>query len=265
MTIHQIRNATLVIQGGDQHILVDPMLASPGTLPRFLYGKDSQGRGTGIPRKNPLVPVPGAFESLKPRISAALITHCRKGHVDHLDSRGTAFLRAGNLPVYCSPRDAGFLAKRGLDCRMVGPKTMEDQAWFGGRIRTVPALHARGFMRFLMEHGVGYFISMPGEPSLYLMGDSVLTPRIRDFIREIQPDIIVAATGVARFDVGSPVLMDEQEILDLVRISRGTVVANHMDAIDHCRLSRSGLRRLLEDQGLEQRVRIPEDGEALAF
>jgi hypothetical protein len=30
------------------------------------------------------------------------------------------------------------------------------------------------------EHGVGYLIEMPGEPSLYLSGDTMLTDAVRD-------------------------------------------------------------------------------------
>ena len=35
MKIHQIRNASLVIESGSHRILLDPMLGNPGTLPPY--------------------------------------------------------------------------------------------------------------------------------------------------------------------------------------------------------------------------------------
>ena len=35
MRIHQIRNATVVVEAAGQRILVDPMLGAPGTLPPY--------------------------------------------------------------------------------------------------------------------------------------------------------------------------------------------------------------------------------------
>ncbi|KKK66625.1 hypothetical protein LCGC14_2962210, partial [marine sediment metagenome] len=58
-----------------------------------------------------------------------------------------------------------------------------------------------------MEHGVGYFIKLENEATLYLMGDTILTNEIREFIKKNQPDYIVAPTGKAQFDIGAPLLL----------------------------------------------------------
>jgi L-ascorbate metabolism protein UlaG (beta-lactamase superfamily) len=114
-----------------------------------------------------------------------------------------------------------------------------------------------------MEHGVGYFITMPEQPSLYLMGDTVMTDVIKAFIKNNQPDYIVAPTGKAQFDLGAPLLLDETEIIELASISTGTIIANHMEALDHCRLNRQNLRQLLTKHGLLARFIIPDDGETI--
>lgn len=44
-----------------------------------------------------------------------------------------------------------------------------------------------------------------------------------------------------------------------------SVVALHMEAINHCILTRSELRDLLDRENLSQRFHIPADGEPMEF
>jgi hypothetical protein len=44
-----------------------------------------------------------------------------------------------------------------------------------------------------------------------------------------------------------------------------SVVASHVEAINHCILTRSGLRDLLNRENLSQRFHIPADGERMEF
>ena len=41
------------------------------------------------------------------------------------------------------------------------------------------------------------------------------------------------------------------------------VIAVHMEAVNHCLLTRDDLREKLQKEGLAERVRIPADGETL--
>ncbi len=90
MHITQIRNATVLLEfragGHDVALLVDPMLAEAGALPSLRYLG-------GTRRRNPLVPLPAAAGPALERSTHALITHCQKGHFDHLDRAGRRFLR----------------------------------------------------------------------------------------------------------------------------------------------------------------------------
>lgn len=78
INITQIRNATIVIQVEDKVILVDPMLAPKGAIPSLKYA-------TAQRQRNPLVPLPNNTEELLKQFTHCLITHCQKGHFDHLD------------------------------------------------------------------------------------------------------------------------------------------------------------------------------------
>ena len=67
----------------------------------------------------------------------------------------------------------------------------------------------------------------------------------------------------SRLDVGRPILMDLDEILEFVRLAPGAVVATHMEALNHCPTTREDLRVAVEHAGLAHRVRIPRDGEVV--
>ena len=73
----------------------------------------------------------------------------------------------------------------------------------------------------------------------------------------------VVAAGRARLDVGQPLLMNEQDLLEFVELAPGKVVANHMEALNHCPVTREQLRVLLHQRGWTEKVLIPEDGECL--
>ncbi|UUZ55638.1 hypothetical protein LP419_08730 [Massilia sp. H-1] len=51
--------------------------------------------------------------------------------------------------------------------------------------------HGRGLVGRMMEHGVGYLIRMPGEPTLYLSGDTVLSDPVREALLAHQPQVCV--------------------------------------------------------------------------
>lgn len=258
MHITQLRNATLIIHIGHRHILVDPMLAPQDALPplRLLDGKRL---------RNPTVDLPVQAQAALQQVTHCLITHCQRGHFDHLDGHGKKWLRDTRLPVICTPHDAAYLRKRGLNVQALPADHDQPSPFFEGRIRTVRCTHGAGLVGRFMEHGVGYLIEMPGEPSLYLAGDTVLTPQIRDFVATHQPDVSVVPAGGARFDVGQDIIMGLNDVIAFTRLSTGTVVANHLEAISHCPVTRKDLLAAGRAAGLSHRLQVPHDGETLEW
>lgn len=254
MKITQIRNATLIIEIDQGSILVDPMLARKSTLPKLKYYQSKH--------RNPLVELPKAFEELKRNIKYAMITHCQKGHFDHLDRAGVRWLVKNQIQTFCTPHDYSYLNKKGICTQLLEDKC---SPFFNGTIEQVPARHTTGWLTPFMEHGTGYFIKLPNQPTLYLMGDTILTDDIREFLHVNKPDCIVAPTGKAQFDIGAPLLLNEKEILELASLSEGKIIANHMDALDHCRITRLDLIALLKKHDLLQMFHIPNDGETLTI
>jgi len=261
MHITHLRNATVLLEfpseGRPVGLLVDPMLAPRGTLPALRY------LGAGR-RRNPVVDLPQGAEQALERVTHALITHCQRGHFDHLDRAGKRFLRERQTPVLCMPRDAAYLARRGLRVQpLAGPGR---QPWaLGGHVTPIPCVHGRGWVGRFMEHGHGYLLELPGEPSVYLAGDTVLTPTVRDVLARLRPDVAVLPAGGARFDLGAEILMDAGDMAEAAALTPGALVVNHLEALDHCPTTRASVRTLAAQGGWTGRLWVPEDGEARTF
>ena len=55
------------------------------------------------------------------------------------------------------------------------------------------------------------------------------------------------------------------EILEFVRLAHGIVVANHLETLNHCPTTRRTLSAAVTAAGLQEKLRIPADGETLTF
>ena len=257
MFITQLRNATVLLEfqaaGRSIGLLIDPMLAPRGSLPALRYLSVRRQR-------NPIVELPAQADGLLGRVTHALITHCQRGHFDHLDNAGKRFLRERGIPVFCMPHDAAYLAQRGLQVQPLAGEARQPFA-LGGQVTPIACVHGEGWVGRFMEHGHGYLLELPGEPSLYLAGDTVLTPQVRDCLVRLRPDVAVLPAGGARFDVGGEILMDAAEVAQAAQLTRGAVVVNHLEALDHCPTTRASVRALARQGGWAQRLWVPEDGE----
>ncbi len=252
MVIHQIRNATLVIEMDGKFILVDPMLGKKGSGVPYSFVRFKVAR-------NPLVDlVEGAQETIG-KTTHCLITHL---HGDHLDKAGIDFLKDRAIPVFCSKADESKLRKKGLNVAGV-VSYWEPCAFLGGEITGVPAIHGYDFTAKLMGNVSGYFISLPGQKSIYLSSDTVFTKHIKRVFKDFKPDISVLAAGTAQLDIGKPILMDMEDIIKFVRKAPGNVIANHMDVLNHCATSRNLLKKELTKHRLIEKVFIPEDGKSI--
>ncbi|MBK7398451.1 MAG: MBL fold metallo-hydrolase [Myxococcales bacterium] len=249
MKIQVLRNATTLLSVGGHRILVDPMLSEPGALPGFkVFG--------GGRRPNPLVPLPATAAAALAQATAVLVTH---EHPDHFDRPGLDFARRRGLTVWASPVDAPNLRRKGLDARELRDGVL------GMAVEVVPSRHGRGLLGWLMGPVAGVYLAHPDEPSLYVVGDSVLTDAVLDAIDRLQPDVILAPAGAANMGLGGDILFSLDELVALARRAPGEIVFNHLEALDHCPTTRAGLAARLAAEGLLERTRIPADGEELVF
>lgn len=244
-----VRNATAIIRYGGRTLLLDPFLSPAGALPAF--------NNTPNPRPNPLVELPMPAAQAVAGIDATLLTH---PHVDHWDPVARELLpKDGAIFVQPSDRErvtsAGFTAVRAVDSTLT---------WEGITITRTGGQHGRGATGQRMGTVSGYVLARAGLPTLYIAGDTIWCPEVADAIRTHAPDVIVVNAGAAQFLEGGLIIMGLDDVVEVCRTApRATVIAVHLEAVNHCLLTREALRDGLRRADVRSTVRIPRDGEDL--
>ena len=253
MRLTLVRHATLLLETGGKRLIVDPMLDPPGAR--------APVRGTPQERPNPLVSLPFSAEEAVAGVEAVMLTHT---HVDHLDAAGVEALPRA-APFFCQPEDMADLAPLGFaDLRPVpAGGTLE---WQGLRISRTGGRHGR---EEPMVQGMGpvsgFVVEAPGEPTVYVAGDTVWCEEVATAIETHRPAWIVVNAGGARMLQGGTITMEAADVAAVARAApQARIVAVHMEAINHCLERRADLARALEAEGLAGRVDIPADGGSLA-
>jgi L-ascorbate metabolism protein UlaG (beta-lactamase superfamily) len=249
MHIHHLRNATAILSIGPHRLLLDPMLSKPGAMPGFkMFG--------GGRRRNPLVALPEGADAALEAVTGVLVTH---EHPDHFDLAGLRFAKERNLPVWANGVDAANLEKKGLDVHVLSDGAL------GMSLEIVRSRHGQGLLGWLLGPVAGYYLAHPSEPSLYVLGDSVLTESVLEAISRLQPDVLLVPAGSANMGLGGDILFSVDELVALANVAKGQIVFNHLEALDHCPTTRESLKRRLADEGLASRTHVPSDGELLTF
>lgn len=246
----------MIIHNHEHRILVDPCLNPKGSLPPYtLFRK--------MPRFNPIVDLPPNADSVLNQTTCGLITHFRYGHFDHLDKSGCRLLAQRQVPVYCNAIDAPSLKRHHIKAIPLAMKKVSP--FLTGSITSFPTAHGQGLAGMLMGPGAGYFIELPGDKSIYISGDTVMTQTVRNVLNDLRPDVSILNAGTAVLDFGRPILMPLDEQLDFIRTAPGKVIAVHLDAFNHCLTTRAILRDAVLKEGLAGKVIIPTDGELMEF
>jgi L-ascorbate metabolism protein UlaG (beta-lactamase superfamily) len=245
MHLTLVRHATLLVRVAGLRILVDPQLDPQGARDPV--------PSTFNPRRNPLVELPEPAEALVEQLDAVLITHL---HGDHFDATARRLLRR-DVPVLCQPPDQERLRDDGFtDVRPVDPSTSLD----GLTITRTDGRHGTGEIGEKMAPVSGFVLAAPDEPTLYIAGDTILCDEVRAAIDAHAPAAIVANAGAARFTEGDPIVMDNDDIVQLAQETDALVVAVHFDTVSHCTETRADLHERLRSEQLTHRVTVPEDG-----
>jgi L-ascorbate metabolism protein UlaG (beta-lactamase superfamily) len=249
MHLRLIRNATLRLELAGTRLLVDPMLDPAGARPPV--------EETENDRRNPLVELPEPAEVVVAGIDAVLLTHM---HEDHFDD-SAARLLPEDVPIFCQSEDAERLRALGFaDVRPV-----ETTAQLAGveLIRT-PGRHGSGAVAEALAPVSGFVLRESAGRALYIAGDTVLYEAVEAVLDEQRPDVVVVNAGGARFSGGDPIVMDADDVVAVARrAAAARVVAVHLDAINHCVQTRADLHQRLHQEGLTDRVTVPEDGAAV--
>ena len=247
--VRLIRHATCVIRYAGRMLLLDPLLSDPGVLPPFAR--------TPNPRPNPLVPLPVPAARVLDGVEACLVTHT---HSDHWDTAATTLVPK-DLPLLIQPPDAAKF--EGWGFRAVQAVT-DSLTWQGIRVSRTGGQHGRGAVGERLAPVSGFVLGASGQPTLYIAGDTVWCPEVAAAIDTHAPDIIVVNAGAAQFLEGGVITMDIEDVVQVCRAApRARVIAVHLEAINHCLLTRSALRAGFGLAGVKTPLLVPADGEEL--
>jgi len=258
--VQQIRNATARIDYAGKTFLVDPFLAKKGTYPGFPGTFHSELR-------NPTVELPLPVKDIVRGVDAVIVTHT---HLDHWDGGDHAFIPKA-MPLFVQHEaDARLIRGQGYtDVRIMTDSTEFEGVRLtktGGRHGTEEMYGAKPLGDALGE-AMGVVFQAPGVKTVYIVGDTVWNATVDATLAMFNPDVLILNTGDARMKgYTGAIIMGKDDVLHAWQaMPNATIIATHMDAINHMTLSRKELRDHVNEHGIGDRVRIPADGEVLKF
>lgn len=258
IAITQVRNATLIVHYAGVKFLIDPYLAEKGAYPGFPGTYHSELR-------NPLVPLKTPLKTILD-VDAVIVTHTHNGNPqgDHWDE-AAAKLVPKHLPIFAQDEaDAKRIRAQGFnDVRVLTPTS----SFKGVSLSWTPGRHGTEQTRILFEplgNVCGIVFRHPDEKTLYIVGDSRWNGFVRKSLATYKPDVIVLNAGFALAPPYDGIIMGTEDVAMVAEAApEATLVASHLEAVNHCSVSRADLREYSALMGFDKRMHIPEDGETI--
>jgi len=245
MKLQLVRNATMKINYNGVNILTDPMFAKKGTMPPFAF--------KGL---NPTVNLTMNISEITNGTELLLTSHY---HPDHFDKTAKKILDK-SIPLICPSHEGEKYSSFGFESVI----SVDSETTFNGiKITRVNGQHGTGTALKLMGKTSGYILSTQGEPTVYWIGDSILTEEVKENIKKFNPDVIITHSGGAKLPFFPPILMNGIDTVEVAKLApNAKVVAVHMESLDHCGVKRADLKELATKDSLNNIV-IPKDGETI--
>jgi L-ascorbate metabolism protein UlaG (beta-lactamase superfamily) len=256
MRIKQVRNATLRLDFGGVKFLIDPYLAEKDAYPGFEGTVNSHIRNPRLPLRTLMEDILG--------VDAVIVTHT---HPDHWDEAAVKLVPK-DLPLFAQhEKDADLIRSQGFrDVRVLA----EDTAFNGVTLVKTPGQHgsdqALAMAGELLGEVCGVVFIHPHEKVLYLAGDTIWNDHVKENLAAHDPEIVVLNAGDAQVPGLGSIIMNAEDVKKVHDAApRATLIASHMEAVNHSVLTRAELRAFSEKTGMADRLLVPEDDEVYAF
>ncbi|WP_273833508.1 MBL fold metallo-hydrolase [Guptibacillus sedimenti] len=252
MNIHLIRNATLIFKYADKKFLIDPFLSEKGAMPPFPNTANQH-------LSNPTVGLSTSINEIID-VDAVIVTHL---HPDHFDEKAKDHLPKEITIFAQNQEDAEVIKEEGFQ----NVVSLEKESSFANvTLSRTDGKHGEG--KILKQTGKvsGIVFSHPQEKTLYVAGDTLFNEDVQDAIEKHQPEVIVVNAGAAQFLEGGPITMTKENVVETSQEApEATIIAVHMESLNHCLLTRDELKQFIKEKDLLNKVLIPDDGQTLSF
>lgn len=259
MEITQIRNATIIIKYNDKKILIDPWLMPKEYMEGFNTGVNAQER-------QPRVDLPFSIEKIAD-VDAVIITHI---HPDHWDEFAQDALNK-NLKIFVqNEADKNYIKSAGF-------KDIEILSTNGTKYNEItiyktPTQHGRReIIKPLCDSigmpydAMGVVLKSKNEKTLYLAGDTIWCPEVKETLESYNPEIIILNACGASVLNGERLIMNISDVQEVLKEApTSTIIASHMDTVSHLTVTRKDLREFKSKANIKTLL-IPNDGEVLNF
>lgn len=266
LKVQFVRNATMKIEYAGKTFLTDPMFAEQGRYPGFLNNEILA---------NPTQQMPVDVKDLMQDVAFVLVTHTHipedpsmEGPSDHFDAVAVETIDK-KMPLYIQPYDVAGLERKGF----TNLTSIEDEIDIDGiKITRIGGVHSDVEQLLpLVGDSSAYVLQAKDEPTIFWTGDTLLTEDMKASIQQYQPDIVIVHAGGAALPIDmegnmSQLVMNAEDTIELSKlVPNAKIVAIHMEALDHCPVTRDELKAKATAAGIIERFYIPEDGETLEF
>lgn len=251
MKLTHIGGPTLLIETGGWRLLTDPTFDDAGKTYKFGWGTSSVK----------LTPPALTAQDVLP-IDAVLLSH--EHHDDNLDAAGRALLQHVPTVVTTVPGAKSLTQQGHPDARALAAgdtTTLSSPGKPDITITATPCRHGPPLSHPIVGEVVGFALVWPGQSNgvLWISGDTVLYPALREAVRGLRVDLAVIHLGGVQFPVTGPAryTMTAHQAVALAELMQPrTIVPIHYEGWKHFREGRETVERELAAAPAEIRDRF---------